>query len=847
MLKHIDKFLLARGMRKYRQEANAIEEYSLALEGLPIGTLARSFQNLRGQTDRESLHIGFAIIVEMAERTLGLRPYMVQIMGALAMCDGHIAEMATGEGKTLTAGFALAWHGLQSRAHVMTVNDYLAKRDAQLLDPLFESLGLSVGYLQEGFGRESRQIAYQSAVVYGTPSQFVFDYLRDHVVHQHAHLMQQGRHFLLVDEADSIFIDEARTPMVLSGEGSLDASLWSGLYSFVSSLSCERMQEDKRTQIEKILVEQHQYQADLVVDPAKSDAYFSEKGITAIEDFLLEKGLLTDRKGLWEVGNSYLWRALNACAKACHLYVRDRDYIVSGDQAIIVEQETGRLSHGKRWNEGLHQAVEAKESLSIKPESEELGRISLSNYVSMYQSVGGMTGTAMTEAEEIKDLYGLNVLPIPTHRPKIRIDHPDLVFMTQEGKWAQILRDVQEIHAKGQPLLIGTASISDSELLSECFTTAGIQHNVLNAKQDEHEAEIVAQAGRLGAITIATSMAGRGTDIILGGNAQMMAGDEPDPQVLETITAQCRVEREQVMLTGGLFVLGCERGDSRRLDLQLSGRSGRQGDPGESRFYVSLDDPLLKNYGGDSMRKVFAMLGVGNLDGVEHSMVDSAIAKAQSKKQSMYASSRKQGFKQDSVIDRPRQVFFTLRDEVLAVLPENVLELANEKIDSAIDRLLEVYLNNAQGMPEQWNTQSMRDKICSWGLSGEWYDRLYEDFERNEYRLASFRDELCKWLRFDLKARAQQLQDKRDAMIHSSLLLAIDNQWKAMLEETDHVRNGIQLRAYAQEKPDLAFQKEVFKLFKALYFDIPVVMIDYLYACITHQENALDAQEQAVA
>jgi preprotein translocase subunit SecA len=419
--------------------------------------------------------------------------------------------------------------------------------------------------------------------------------------------------------------------------------------------------------------------------------------------------------------------------------------------------------------------------------------------------------------------------------------------MTQEGKWSKIAEDVKAIHATGQPILIGTGSISDSELLAQRFESLSIPYLVLNAKQDENEAMIIAQAGRLSAITIATNMAGRGTDIILGGNAELMAGEDADEEALAKMVQECKAERQEVMKAGGLFVLGCERGDSRRLDLQLSGRAGRQGDPGASRFYIALDDALLKNYGGDALKRLFIALGIGENDGVEHSMIDSAIAKAQAKKQVMHMSSRKEGLKQDSVIDNPRHVFFKMRDDILAEDISNIFDLTCVKVDEAVERMLVVYLNNGKGFPEHWNKQGLREKIVGWGLSGDWFDSLYAEFENNQHKIKGFHDQLVSWVQFDLRARASQLQDNRDAMIHSSLLHAIDTQWKAMLEESDHIRMGIHLRAYAQEKPDLSFQKEVFKLFKALYFDIPVVMIDYVYACISHRERQIDQENQSAA
>lgn len=843
MLKLLDAHLRTRKVNKYRNEASRVMHIWNELSGLPQGTLANSFGNLYGRTDRESMLIGFAIISEMASRTLGLRPYLVQIMGALIMSDGRIAEMATGEGKTLTAALPLAWHGLQNRAHAMTVNDYLAKRDAQLLEPLFEALGLTVSYLQNDLSHESRQYAYRSNIVYGTPSQFVFDYLRDNIAYSTQNLLQQGTDFALVDEADSIFIDEARTPMVLSGEGELDQGIWNAVYKMVTTLSHEHISQDKRTQLEKVLVDASDVTADIAVNMAEHQAFLTEAGTEKVEQFFVAEGYITHPKELWQTGKSHLWRIVTACVKACHLFTLDRDYIIRDDKAIIIDQETGRLSHGRRWSDGIHQAVEAKEGITIRPESKDLGKIALSNFLALYNKVSGMTGTAITEAEEIQDLYGLQVVPVPTHKPRIREDLPDVVFLSQKAKLKQITEDVKAIHATGQPILIGTASVDDSEKLSVIFKEAGIAHRVLNARQDAAEALIVAQAGRLGAVTIATSMAGRGTDILLGGNNEIIAGYEEETLSEFGISAPLENEREKVLEAGGLFVIGCERLDSPRLDLQLAGRSGRQGDPGKSRFYIALDDPLMKNFGGEALGNFFRKMGVDEDDGLEHPMITRAIAQAQSRKQSLYVASRKQGLKQDTVIDKPRKVFFSIRKSVLNADIDEAIGMVNGQVEYAMGQMISSYLNAGIGFEEEWDTASFASKFAQWGLSKSWYENLYSEFSANGFNASNYKEKLSEWIRFDLMARLGQLGESRNELVQQCMLMAIDRQWQLFLDESEQIRNGIHLRAYAQEKPEQSFQKEVFKLFNGLYEDLPVVVLDYVYGLIMDQERALDAAE----
>lgn len=837
MLEFLKRSLTSHDVKRYRKEAEHISLLSQSMTGIPTDSITQNFQNLRGRTDREGMQIAFAMIIEMSERALGLRPYLVQVMGALAMADGKIAEMATGEGKTLTAALPLAFHGLHNRAHAMTPNDYLAKRDALALDPLYEGLGLSCGFLQADMGRETRQIAYQSPIVYGTPSQFVFDYLRDNIAYSQSSTLQQSRAFLLVDEADSILIDEARTPLVLSGEGDRAVDLWDTLRDFIKGLSADEVQEDNRAQIERALGSLLHVDADIAVDHKHQDATITDQGIEKLELFLVDNKVISTAKELWQPSRSYLWRAVSATIKAHHVYLKDRDYIVRDGKVIIVDQETGRLSHGKRWNDGLHQAVESKEGVEVCPETIEVGRIALANYMSLYDTVSGMTGTAMTVADEISDLYKLGIVPIPTHRPRIRQDLKDLIFMSRKAKWQMIVSDVQAIHSTGQPILIGTASVEDSEMLSAKLSAAGLVHKVLNAKQDESEASIIAQAGRLGSITIATSMAGRGTDILLGGNPDFLAAGEHLGSIQEN--------RKAVVEAGGLFVIGAERLESRRLDLQLAGRSGRQGDPGSVRFYVALDDPLMKNFGGETMRKLFMSMGITEDDGVEHSMVDKAIANAQQKKQALYMDSRKTGLQQDSVIAAPREVVYSIREQTLKMTDEDSLVAIKAQCEAAVRRLAKVYCGSFEGYDESWDIAALKDKLSSWGLPTNWFDNLYEEQLQGHFNPEKMIREITNWVEFDLGARVNQLLKEDTTAIRVGQLMAIDFLWRGFLDDAEHIRSGIHLRAYAQEKPHLSLKKEVFRLFQELHSEIPVAMLDYVYAAIIQVEQSKDAMEAA--
>lgn len=824
-------------LRRYEKEADQVITFSEMVDKLPSTTIQFNFQHLRGRTDREAVLLALGIAVSLSEKTLKMRPYKVQIMGALALIDGHIAEMKTGEGKTLTAALASAWHALQGRVHLMTANNYLAKRDALSMHDFYKEMGLTVSYLTDDKDKYLKEISYQSNIVYGTASQFVFDYLRDQLVVDVNDRVQYPPTFLIIDEADSILIDEARTPFVLSGQGFTESEIWLVLNEIVKNLSYQIEAEDSRTQLQKLTINNLPESTDIIIDRKSMTAFFTEQGMDKVEDKVIEHGLVPERNLLWNPEYSHLWRAINATAKALFLYHRDKDYILKDDEVVIVDNETGRLSFGRRWSDGLHQAIEAKESVNVGPESLDLGKISLASYLLTYPLTSGMTGTALPVEAELASLYGKSVIPIPTHKPSQRIQHMDILFSSRQSKYEQIVRDVKVLNANGQPVLIGTGSVEESETLSALFTRNRIPHKTLNAKQNQDEALIIAQAGKPSAVTIATSMAGRGTDIMLGGNPEL------DNSISEE---EARINKQKVLDAGGLFVIGAQRLDSRRLDLQLEGRSGRQGDPGASRFYVSTEDALIQEFGGNSISKIFTMLGINEPDGVEHRSIANSISGMQRKKQALQAQARNTGFKHDSTIDPPRSIIYRMREEILTTDPIDQMALVKGYIPAAVARMLESYCNNLEGFEESWDIDSMKNKLAQWGLSKEWFMRLMnEGIKKGNVPLLE--KELSQWIMFDIECRSQQLLDEDPTGIRTLCLMAIDKSWQSVLEEVGAISKGIHLRSYANLKPDLVFKKEVFDLFSQMKAELPVIMLDYVYSGVVQAEYRMDAEKESEA
>lgn len=819
----------------YRTKSEHVSKMASFLSELGEGSLYMNFQNLRGRTDAESTLMGVAIITRLSEIRLGMKPYPVQIMGALALIDGHVIEMQTGEGKTLTASIAIAWHALHHCSHVMTVNDYLAKRDYLQLEPLYQSLGLSCSYIEDGFDRDEREIAYRSDVVYAASSQFVFDYLRDQMVLDAADRVQNRAGYLVIDEADSILIDEARTPMILSGEGIGDSSIWTISRDIVSNLTYQQEAESNLTQFQKLSTAEPAPHADITINIHTKSLAFTERGMDRLEELSIEQGLIPEKDSLWRPENAFLVRSFTASAKARLLYLRDHDYIVKDDKALIIDTDSGRLARGKRWSDGLHQAVEAKEGITIRAETIELGRISLPNYIDIYQCTSGMTGTALPVAGELQEIYGKLVVSIPTHKPCRRIRHTDVLMPSREEKYDRIAHDVRVLQEKGQPVLIGTESVEESEYLSSIFTRHNISHKVLNAKQDENEAMTIAQAGVSRSVTIATSMAGRGTDIMLGGN--------PDIAPEEVTQEDIEKDRQRVLEAGGLFVIGTQRLESRRLDLQLEGRSGRQGDVGESRFYLSLEDALIEEFGASTMRRLFTTLGVEENQGIESPMIDRAVARMQAKKQNLHAQMRKLGIRQDMVIDPPRRIIYDLRESLLHIDKERQVEILKEKATEAVNQLVSVYLNNYTGFQDQWDIKGITAKCVQWGMSSQWLEKLIEDNSIDGTLMSTFSEALVNWIHFDIAARATQVLRQDQLGIRSAMLMAVDRSWQGFLDASGSIRDGIHLRAYANLKPDLVLKKEVFNLFLYTLADLPVIMLDFVYAAIRQVEMELDLDE----
>ena len=797
---------------------NAIEDDFVAMTDEELrATTAEYKQRLAdGETLDELMPEAFATVREAAKRVLGQRHFDVQLMGGAALHLGNIAEMRTGEGKTLVATLPTYLNALTGRGvHVVTVNDYLAKYHAEWMGRVYHFLGLSTGVILSQLSKEERRAAYACDVTYGTNNEFGFDYLRDNMANSLEECVQRGHYFAIVDEVDSILIDEARTPLIISGP-TQDEVRW---YPEFARLA-ERMVKD----------------TDYEVDEKKRTISVLEGAITKVEDYL---GI----DNLYDSVNTPLISFMNNAIKAKELFRRDKEYVVLDGEVLIVDEHTGRMLHGRRYNEGLHQAIEAKEGVKIREEYQTLATITLQNYFRLYEKLGGMTGTAMTEASEFDKIYKLGVVTIPTNRPLIRMDQADLVYRTEEAKYAAVVDDIAERHKAGQPVLVGTVSVEKSEHLSELLTGKGVAHTVLNAKQHDSEAKIVALAGHKGAVTVATNMAGRGTDIMLGGSVDFLAdqelrkqgldpvesADEYDaawPAMVEKVKAQVGAEHDEVKEAGGLYVLGTERHESRRIDNQLRGRSGRQGDPGESRFYLSLQDELMRLFKSDWVDWVLTTLKVPDDVPIENKRVTSSIASAQSQVEAQNFESRKNVLKYDDVMSRQREVVYRERRAVLegADLHEQIREM--------VDDAIEGYVRGAtQGFPEEWNLDALWTALRTLYPVTVTLADLEEDAGGRD---ALDADDLVKVLQED----AQAAYDAREAQFGSEvmrelerrvLLSVLDRKWREHLYEMDYLREGIGLRAYSQRDPLVEYQREGFDMFSAMMDAIKEESVAFLF------------------
>ena len=799
-------------IKQYRRQVAAINKLEPAMEALSDAELQAKTQEFRdriakGATTDELLTEAFAVVREASKRVLGMRHFDVQLIGGMVLNDGKIAEMRTGEGKTLTATLAVYLNALAGKGvHVVTVNDYLASRDADWMGRLYHWLGLSVGKILSQQDTAVKKEAYAADITYGTNNEFGFDYLRDNMEYDVSARRQRGLYFAIVDEVDSILIDEARTPLIISGPADDNTDLYLRINEILPLLT--RQQEEKG-------------EGDYWVDEKAHQVYISESGHVKLEKILAERGLVGPGESLYSPKNIILMHHLMASLKAHTLFKRDQQYVVQDGEIVIVDEFTGRLMPGRRWSEGIHQAVEAKEGVRIQHENQTMASITFQNYFRMYEKLSGMTGTADTEAYEFQDIYGLETVVIPTHRKMIRIDEQDKVYRTVTEKYQAIVEDVKACHAKGQPVLLGTTSIENSELLSQLLTKEGIEHNVLNAKQHEREAQIVLDAGRPGMVTIATNMAGRGTDIVLGGGINKAVGAieadetlsaEEKAQRIAEVKSQWQKLHDEVVAAGGLRIIGSERHESRRIDNQLRGRAGRQGDPGSSCFYLSMEDQLLRIFGGDRMRAIADRLKLEPGVAIESKMLTRMIESAQRKVEGRNYDIRKQLLEFDDVQNDQRHEIYGLRNEILEAT--DCSELIKNLREGYFTDLFRSFVP-ADTVEEQWDLDALNDKLKSgFGIEIDFKKMLDAD-------TATTDEDLLK----ALIDRANEIYEAKETLVghdafaafgRSVLLQVIDQLWRQHIAALDALRQGIYLRGYAQKQPKQEYKREAFTMFEQL-------------------------------
>ncbi len=807
---------------------------------------AMSEEELKGQTDvlRDRLSVGeslddilpdaFAVCREATDRVLGTPHYPVQILGGIILHQGRIAEMKTGEGKTQTVVLPAYLNALTGEGvHVVTVNDYLARRDSEWMGKVYRYLGLTVGLITHDMDSKARKEAYAADITYGTNNELGFDYLRDNMVIYKQNKVQRGHHFAIVDEVDSILIDEARTPLIISGQGDKSTDLYEQADRFAKTLKMIRVKEQDAKE------EQDNVDGDYIVDEKARTATLTQAGVKKAEAYFRVENLT-------DPDNMTLAHHINQAIKANGVMTRDVDYVVKDDQVIIVDEFTGRLMFGRRYNEGLHQAIEAKEGVKVERESKTLATITFQNFFRLYKKLSGMTGTAMTESAEFEQIYKLDVVEVPTNKPMIRVDYPDSVYKTEKGKFNAVIDQIVKCHEKGQPVLVGTISIEKSEVLSKLLSKRGIKHVVLNAKYHDKEAEIVAQAGQLGAVTIATNMAGRGTDIKLGGNAEFLAKAEmrkmgiPEEIITESTDftgtdneevvaarqtfqeleqkykEQIKPQAEAVCKAGGLFILGTERHESRRIDNQLRGRSARQGDPGESRFFLSLEDDLMRLFGGERINALMDTLGIDEDTPIENKMLTNSIESAQRKVEERNFGIRRNVLQFDDVMNRQREIIYSQRDKVLD--GESVRDSIIGMIKESIESNCKLYLSS-DDQHDTWNLEGLRDYYAGWLVKPDDFQFTAQELEDTS------REEIAQ----SLVDRAMAIYEAKEKMYGDSimreiervvLLKTVDRYWMDHIDNMDELRKGIHLRAYGQKDPVVIYRLEGFEMFDQMVASI---------------------------
>ena len=829
-------------MRKLVDKINALEPkiQPLSDEALKQKTAEFKTQFEQGTSLDTILPEAFAVCREASSRVLGMRHYDVQLIGGITLHEGKIAEMRTGEGKTLMATLAIYLNAISGKGvHVVTVNDYLASRDAELNRPLFDFLGLTVGVIYSQQDPMEKFEAYAADITYGTNNEYGFDYLRDNMVFRLDEKKQRGLNYCIIDEIDSILIDEARTPLIISGQAEDSSAMYRLIDTIIPRLKRSETEEGNRENREQ----------DFWIDEKNRQIEISEKGYEKIEKFLVEKGELGENESLYSPTRLPLLAHVQAAIRAHHLFVKNIHYIVHEGEVIIVDENTGRTMPGRRWSEGLHQAVEAKEGLEIQPENQTLATTTFQNYFRLYKKLSGMTGTADTEAAEMKEIYGLDVVIIPTHRPMIRLDQNDLIYLNRNGKYNAIIQEIQRVHESGvAPILIGTATIEASEILSDKLKEAGIQHEVLNAKQHEREADIIAQAGAPRAVTIATNMAGRGTDILLGGNWKALLAkiENPTPEDEARLKAEWEQNHEMVLSSGGLHIIGSERHESRRIDNQLRGRAGRQGDPGVSRFYLSLEDDLMRIFAGDRVVGMMRAMGLQEDEAIEHKMVSRSIENAQRKVEARNFDIRKNLLKYDDVNNEQRKIIYSQRDEVLAesTLQDYIEEMQRDVMKGVISNYIP-----PESIHDQWDIdgleKALREDLAIDLPINQW---LEDDRRLDEESLVErITDEVVQRYR----SRREQMGDETAVMLERHFMLnSLDRHWKDHLAAMDYLRQGIHLRGYAQKNPEQEYKKEAYNLFVNMLAIIKsdvVTDLSRVHVPTAEELAEMEAQKQAQA
>ncbi|MDH5407873.1 MAG: preprotein translocase subunit SecA [Gammaproteobacteria bacterium] len=820
---------LVKQLSKAVAHINDLEEEISALSDDDLKAKTSEFKTRfnEGESLDALLPEAFAVVREAGKRAMGMRHFDVQLIGGMVLHQGKITEMRTGEGKTLVATLPAYLNALTGRGvHVITVNDYLAQRDADWMGKLYEFLGMTVGVAISGMDHEAKQKAYAADITYGTNNEFGFDYLRDNMAFSMEEKVQRDLHFAVVDEVDSILIDEARTPLIISGQAEDSSELYAKINELVPKLSKQEEEDGP---------------GDYSVEEKNKQIFLTEDGHQHVEDLLARAGLLAEGESLYDATNIGMMHHVNAALRAHVLFTKDVDYIIANNEVVIVDEFTGRTMPGRRWSDGLHQAVEAKEKVSIQHENQTLASITFQNYFRMYDKLSGMTGTADTEAFEFQQIYGLEVVVIPTHRPMVRKDMVDLVYLTQREKFNAILQDITDCKSRQQPVLVGTTSIEVSELLSKFLSKEKVKHEVLNAKQHEREAEIVAQAGRPGAVTIATNMAGRGTDIVLGGNfeSEVAGMKNPDENTVEAARAEWKKRQQAVLEAGGLHIIGTERHESRRIDNQLRGRSGRQGDPGSSRFFISMEDNLMRIFASERIAAIMSKLGMQEGEAIEHPWVSRAIENAQRKVEGHNFDVRKQLLEYDDVANDQRKVIYTQRNELMAEddISGTIQAIREDVVHDLIDGFVP-----PQSIEEQWDIPGLEDTLE--GELGhkmpirEWLekdDQLHEE---------SLRDRILDEIDKTYKHKESEVGSEVMRQLEKQVMLQVlDTQWKDHLATMDHLRQGIHLRGYAQKNPKQEYKRESFDLFTEMLERIKHEVVGILSRVQVRDESDVEAME----